>query len=290
MEGRDTDPAPFRDLPAALVDDVLNATAQASERLLDEFRRTYVQRSILRNQLRQAGLVQHESSLGYPSLPSTCATDGSYAIDRLLTADLAAAAAVAVEGLTPPKERRFWPEPHHSTFVAVETHDEDTGTILRAVMLGRELVMADQAPHTLVMFDGTLTLPLIYFNQALARAPGKLHLLCARELLDHVVEYLQAYAHVLQGTRSDRQAAGLPKYSTRREIGRRLGWPIQADDRGLLTLLLEPGELTRPQPLERPDQPWHLGVPDRLGLADLARQIVHRRPGDQAPVSQCRDL
>jgi len=32
-------------------------------------------------------------------------------------------------------------------------------------MLGSELQMARTAPHDLVMIDGALTLPIIYFNQ-----------------------------------------------------------------------------------------------------------------------------
>lgn len=39
-------------------------------------------------------------------------------------------------------------------------------------MLGRELLLAAQAPHDLVMLDMTLTLPIIYFNQAPNIAPG----------------------------------------------------------------------------------------------------------------------
>ena len=65
---------------------------------------------------------------------------------------------------------------------------------------------------------------------------------------------------ILRSERSDRHFAGLPKYSTRRELGDILKWPATHDDRGLLTLLLNAGELTRPRPLAEPDSPWHLNV------------------------------
>lgn len=232
-----------------------------------------------------------EASLGFPPLPTTCAADGSYAIERLLTADLVAAAAVAVEGLTPPSEKRHWDLPHHKTFVAAELHLEETATVLRAVMLGKELRLATSAPHDLVMIDGTLTLPIIYFNQALNTAPHAEVLRCSAEFLEHCVEYLSAYVALLRSERSDKQYAALVKYSTRREIGTQLGWPAGHDDRGMLTLLLNPGELTKPVPLEHPrDQQgnvtWHLDTrrlpPKVKKQADaLADQIVSALAGVQ---------
>src|SRR5262245_4315870 len=148
-----SDPTPFADLPAALVEEVLNQTSAVAEGLLASFQKIRTDRAALRESLARSGLVVPESSLGYPPLPTTCATDGSYAIDRLLTTDLAAAAAVAVEGLTPPSEKRHWELPRHKTFVAAEPHLEDTATVLRAVMLGEELRLATNAPHDLVLIE-----------------------------------------------------------------------------------------------------------------------------------------
>ncbi|HOK50125.1 MAG TPA: nuclease, partial [Sedimentibacter sp.] len=71
-----------------------------------------------RKELIDKELIIHESDLGYPPLPTTCGVDGSYAIERLLTADFVAAAAVAVEGLTPPSEKRYWEQPNHSVYIS----------------------------------------------------------------------------------------------------------------------------------------------------------------------------
>jgi hypothetical protein len=279
-----TDPTPFADLPAALVEEVLGQTSAVAEGLLASFQQVRADRKALRDQLAKSELVTSESALGYPPLPTTCATDGSYAIDRLLTTDLAAAAAVAMEGLTPPSEKRHWELPHHKTFVAAEPHLEDTATVLRAVMLGEELRLATGAPHDLVMIDGTLTLPIIYFNQALNKAPEAKELHSAAEFLEHCVEYLTAYLEILRSERSDKQYIALPKYSTRREIGTRLGWPTGYDDRGMLTLLLNPGELTKPVELEHPcdregNVTWHLntgGLPSEVKnrANELAEEIL----------------
>jgi len=269
------DHSPFVDLPAALVQEVLDQSASVAEGLLADFLKLRTNREDLRKRFMQSGLVISESTLGYPPLPTTCGTDGSYAIERLLTTDLVAAAAVAIEGLTPPSEKRCWEQPRHRTFMAAEAHVEDTATVLRAVMLGEELCLATTAPHDLVMVDGTLTLPVIYFNQAFNKAPEVSGLKCAQAFIKQCISFVEAYRKILRCERSDKQYIALPKYSTRREIGSELGWPQEYDDRGMLTLLLQPGELTKPRPLEQPEQEWHLNI-NRLpeGTRGPMKEIV----------------
>jgi hypothetical protein len=281
---RQTDPTPFADLPAALVEEVLAQTSAVAEGLLASFQNIRANRPALRDQLVHKGLVISDSSLGYPPLPTTCGADGSYAIERLLTTDLAAAAAVAVEGLTPPSERRHWDLPHHSTLVAAEPHLEDTATVLRAVMLGEELRLAASAPHDLVMLDGSLTLPIIYFNQALNKAPEAGVLRCSAAFLENCLSFLEAYLALLRSERSDKHYIALPKYSTRREVGSALGWPPEYDDRGMLTLLLNAGELTKPIALDHPRDgqgniTWHLNtgrlpVELKAKANDLADEVL----------------
>ena len=277
-----TDSAPFSDLPAALVDDVLRQTSDVARELLTSFRQVREEREALRSKLADSGLVIAESSLGHPPLPTTCAVDGSYAIERLLTTDLAAAAAVAVEGLTPPSEKRHWEAPRHRTFIAPEPHLSDTPTVLRAVMLGEELRLINDAPHDLLMLDGTLALPIIYFNQALNKAPSTGQLRCTQQFLDNCSAYLQAYLAILRSERSDKHFVALPKYSTRREIGKELGWPKNYDDRGMLTMLLNPGELTKPRHLGQDSEgniSWHLNTQQlpakaKQETAELSDEVV----------------
>src|SRR5579875_71467 len=279
-----SDLTPFADLPAALVEEVLGKTSEIVDDFLRPLKEISNDRDELRKRLYEKVQVIRESSLGSPQIPTTCASDGSYAIERLLTTDLAAAAAVAVEGLTPPSEKRHWNLPHHRTFICAEPHSEDTATVLRAVMLGEELRLATEAPLDLVMIDGTLTLPIIYFNQALNAAPQKKESPSSTRFVQDCLDYLQAYLTLLGAKRSDKQYVGLPKYSTRREIGNFLQWPTKYDDRGMLTLLLEPGELTDPLPIEHPrdnqgNPTWHLDtarLPDdiRERAKELADQIV----------------
>jgi len=269
---------PFAELPAALVEEVLDRTEGLGRELLQSFEAMRAQRQARRAQLTDAGLLRREADLPYVPIPTTCGVDGSYAIERLLSTDLVAAAAVAIEGLTPPSETRYWPEPRHLVYVGTEGHDTDTGTVARAAMMGMELQLAAQSPHEVVFIDGSLTTPLIYFNQALNKIAETPNMHVANELLRHIRGYLEAYHAILTSQRSDRCWVGVPKYTTRREIGRRLGWPEAHDDRGLLSSILEPGEFTRALRLQQPSQPWHLNIgpvhpEDHPAVARLSEEI-----------------
>ncbi len=256
----ETSERPFAELPAALVEEVLARTEGLGQELLDSFEDMRAQRQMRREQLAQAGLLHRDADLPYVPIPTTCGVDGSYAIERLLTTDLVAAAALAVEGLTPPSETRHWPEPRHQVYVETEGHGANTGTVARAVMMGMEMLLAANAPHEVVFIDGSLTTPLIYFNQAMnqvAETPGRQ---IGQELAQQLRQYLEAYHAVLASQRTDRAWVGAPKYTTRREIGQKLGWPETHDDRGLLTHVLAPGEYAGPIRLEQPLQPWHLNT------------------------------
>jgi hypothetical protein len=270
---------PFGELPAALVDEVLKHTKNLSQKWLDDFKQVRARRQEWRESLAQAGLLCRDAELPYMPIPTTCGVDGSYAVERLLASDLVAAAAVAVEGLTPPSETRHWPEPRHLVWVETEAHEAETGTILRALMIGMELKLAAQAPHQVVFLDGSLTTPLIYFNQALNKSRDVKHLHTTTRFLDGIASALEAYLTILASTRSDRCWLAIPKYTTRREIGQEMGWPDTYDDRGLLSLLLEPGEYTRPRSLQQPSEPWHLNLaplePDVREVADhIAKKII----------------
>ena len=214
----DHDHQPFSDLPAALLEDVIQKTAEVGERLLDEFKAILDSRASAREALINEDLLLNEHSLDTSHTPTTCAADGTYAIERLLSVDLVAAASVIVEGLTPPSETRHWSEPHFTTYIQAEAHNADTATVLRALMIGNELLLAQKAPHDLVMLDGSFALPIIYLNQGINKAFGS-PIKTGKKLLEDLGDFLQAYAAVLRAERSDRQYVALPKYSTRREIG-----------------------------------------------------------------------
>jgi len=253
---------PFVELPEALVEEMLSKSEQIGDRLYDSFKEIQNNKTQMRKQLQDKDILKHDTEVGYPEIPTTCGIDGSYAVEKLLATDLAACAAVAIEGLTPPSEKRYWEKPHHRVFIHPEKHDPDTSTVIRGVMMGMELELAAKAPHDIVFLDGSLTTPLIYMNQAINKViewenEGN-QTEVGKELKERFMQFLKDYKMILESSRTDKLWVSMPKYTTRRELGKNLSWSSHYDDRAILTNILSPGEFTSPIPLEKPQQPWHL--------------------------------
>src|SRR5574341_1604307 len=94
-----TPESPFRDLPEALVEEMLSRYKQLGEKLSQSFEEVQRSRERVRNSLKSQNLLKDDSRIITSHVhPTTCGVDGSYAIERLLSTDIAAMAAVAVEG------------------------------------------------------------------------------------------------------------------------------------------------------------------------------------------------
>ena len=253
---------PFAELPEVLVEEMLSKSEEIGNFLYTSFKEIGENRRRIREQLQIEEILKRDSELSYPSIPTTCEVDGAYAVERLLSVDFVACAAVATEGLTPPSEQRFWEKPHHRVFISPEKHNPDSPSIVRGLMIEMEVELAAKAPHDVVFVDGSLTTPLIYMNQAINRVSGNSETKLSKEVVDRFDEFLVFYRTILEAKRSDKLWVGIPKYTTKRELGEKFGWPSHYDDRAILTVVLEPGEFTLPVPLASPAQPWHLKLPD----------------------------
>jgi len=82
-----------------------------------------------------------------------------------------------------------------------------------------------------------------------------------KELKERFEQFLKDYKTILESSRTDKLWVSMPKYTTRRELGKRLSWSSHYDDRAVLTTILSPGEFTSPIQLERLQQAWHLALP-----------------------------
>jgi len=287
-----TDERPFDELPEALVEEMLNQCDSLGNDLSRSFQKLYEQKNSLRKKLKVKNLLRKDTTISVaPSHPTSCGVDGSYAIERLLYSDMVAIAGVAVEGLTPPSEKRYWPRPHHLSNVLTIAHNEPTALVARAVMICMELELAAKAPHDVILLDGSLTTPLIYLNQALNRineVPKNLS-----SLLESRLEMaLRSYETILLSKRTDKTYAGIPKYTTRKEISEAVLKLGEYEDRGLLTFILDAGEFVGPVPIEEPQQPWHIKI-QSMNLKNVVRgiisalddlYIVYYRPYDHFPV------
>lgn len=277
---------PFLDLPQALVEEMLAKCGPLGEDMARNFREINEKRDDFRKILDDEGLLQKDSELLMTrTSPTTCGVDGAFAIERLLSTDMIATAAVAVEGLTPPSEDRHWPEPHHLCHVDSIPHSDATSLILRAIMICRELELAESAPHDVIMIDGSLSTPLIYLNMALNRKDDVTDRLTS--ILEAILEdSLNKYKKILESKRSDQIYAGLPKYTTKKEISDNILKIKDQEDRGLLSFILESSEFIGPLPIEPPKQPYHIthapseykGLVDDVIMHLNEVQIMYYRP------------
>lgn len=257
--GTITDNAPFTDLPQALVEEMFSVSQNLAKDLAEHISLIEKKKDEIRTNLKDK--IKHESEIiRIPKFPTTAGVDGSYTAEKLLATDMVAMAAVAVEGLVPPKlEEPIWPRPRH--FVKVESlaHDEGSLVLAKAIMMSMEIQLAALAPHDVVFLDGSMTTLTIAYNQALGhKTPKKLveFLLQGdtkthedgREKFGSLRRTLEDYKIILAGKRADRITVAIPKYSRRNEISESIGL-YDYDDRGLLSLVLSPGEFTSPTPL-----------------------------------------
>lgn len=265
---------PFAELPEALVEEMLSTSESVGEKLYNSFKEIQDKKERIKEQLKSGNLIKKDSEVGYPGIPTTCGVDGSYAVEKLLATDFAACAAVAIEGLTPPSEKRHWERPHHRVFIHPEKHNPDTSTIIRGIMMEMEFELAAKVPHDIVFLDGSLTTPIIYMNQAINKVSTSDETIIGRNLIERFKDFLGSYKTILESSRTDKLCVSMPKYTTRRELGKKLNFPSHYDDRAILTTILSPGEFILPLPLEKPQQPWHLRIPYNDGELERIKEEV----------------
>jgi len=249
---------PFVDLPEALVEEMLSKCDHLGKSLSSSFQRISERKSDFRVKLSDDNLLKKDTEISsFPQNPTSCGIDGSYAVERLLSTDIAATAALAIEGLTPPTEKRYWPTPRHRCEIFSVPHYDSTISILRAIMMCMELELAIEAPHDIVMIDGSFTTPLIYINQALDAGEE-----CSKELHDllysKINDSIDAINIILESKRSDKIFLAMPKYTTKKELSDEILNLGQFEDRGLLSFILEAGEYVGPIPKGATSSPYNI--------------------------------
>lgn len=252
----------FGDLPAALVEQLMNGVSGIGRNVAQWLEEVEAIRETVRSSLISRGLLRRLDDLPHvPPFPTTCGVDGAYVVDSFIGCDLVIAAGVAVEGLTPPNECRYWPDPHFSCFLGAEPHRQGNRLYARALMTAFELVQAARAPHDVVLLDGSFVTPISALHQALTRLETDEQNLASCSGVQHrlfdalkkeVNPAVVAYREVVLSQRSDRIYLGVPKYTSRRELAHLLDLQVNLDDRALSTLLLRPGEFIGPVPMESP--------------------------------------
>jgi len=283
--------SPFQDLPEGLVEEMLSQYKSLGQKLSDAMEEVRGSRNKIRESLKSHKLLKDDATIIRSHIhPTSCGVDGSYAIERLLSTDIAAMAAVAVEGLTPPSENRYRPRPDHLSKVFTVPHNETTSLVVRAIMITMELELAAKSPHDVVLLDGSLSTPAIHLNQALSRvneAPSELSEL----LVSRMGATLQTYGEILASKRSDKIYAGLPKYTSRNELSNIIGLS-RHEDRAVLSQVMKGGEIVGPFEYRLQQTPdWNFsGLTGELkdkGLEVISQlralSVIYYRPAEHFP-------
>jgi hypothetical protein len=242
----------FADLPDALVRDLLAKAVPVAEGVSRNLQALRDAHALLCAEARNHRLICKKADLDVPREPSVVGVDGSYQVHRLTALDLCAAAAVAVEG-TSKEAVRHWPEPYHDMWVDGLPHHTDTVGVLRGMMVSMEIALAANSPHDLVLLDGSFSSLIIYLNQALAKIDD-----CAKVLTENFLErWGSDTLEQLKALLTSNRTVAMPKFTSRNEFlrGNMLNPPVIVDGKTLATMILNPGEFTRPLPLQNNADP-----------------------------------
>lgn len=272
----------FGTLPTALVEKLVAQSEDLGQVVTESLESVSKIRGTTRNQLADIEKLHRVDDLPISQIPTTCGVDGSYLVEALIGYDLAVAVGLATEGLTPPSEDRRWDEPHFSSFINTEHHHDDNKSYARALMICYELAQSAQAPHDVILMDGSFVSPITALNQALSKKTFPSHKdMDEKSLLANLhhelSQAIRNYHTILKATRSDKCWASIPKYTSKREMGTALSIPEKYDDRALCTLILKPGEFVGPFKLEDPTSKgwpgYHLNRKYLLELDNMVTEI-----------------
>jgi hypothetical protein len=268
----EVDSPAFLEIPASLVEQMLQKTNEIGGILQSSLRDINNKREKFRLQLKQIGLLDNDIKFRNIRPLVSCGIDGAYAIDRLLGTDLLFAAAVGVEGISELQKGNL-NAPNHDVFVNPEKHNPENMIAARAIMIEMEIKLAANAQYDIVYLDGSLTTALIHMYKAINFIEN-INTKSSDKIKEDFKDFLISYKKILEYDDSDKYYLGLPKYTSRNDIGKNLHWPENYDDRAILTLILDPGEFTRPK-LFTSEEGWHIRLPyEDEELRILMQQVI----------------
>ena len=227
-------------LPEDLLQDLLSGAGDMVTQVAALLGPALEQKADLRQALQDLGLIQTYNGLE----PLTVAgVDGGFAVERTAAVDIVLSVAVGVEGLS--STTTTWDGTQYEWWARAGNHDPDIERLARGTMVAQELAIIAEAPHELRILDGSHLTLVIQLNSALTAfsrdVRGE-----ARRIWDRLKT-----VEALATTATELKVIAMPKYDSSRAICERLaahlGQELPGDDKYLLGILLEAGELTTPQ-------------------------------------------
>lgn len=262
----DRDDQRYATLPDELLEEILLSTSDVSDTISAMFEEIESRRDELRERLISANLIEHEAELPEVETPSVACVDGGSAVERSVGVDTVLAVAVGVEGLGPQQD---WEDTQYLSWQAAIRHEEDVPRLARGAMAIQEITIAANAPHGLVIEDGSHLTHVISLNSLLV--------LDQPAVLPFTNEILERYnlGSDYQTFNSSSSIIAVPKYDSSAVLANMLG--LASDDRTAMSVLLDPGEFIRPTRVaEHPWRELHIEVRGAIqGAAELKRQLDH---------------
>jgi hypothetical protein len=260
-------------LPDELLEDILDGTNEVADGVKASYDWLLQRREAMRNTLLAQGNILAVADLEPVPSPSVAAVDGGLAIEKSIGADTILVAAVGVEGLVREDQRR-WSGVQYTHWQKVVPHSSDASRFAFGIMAALELQIAAQAPHDVVIVDGLHLNPIIALNTMLSLKEVDLTPLMADVLRKY--EVLDSLSIFLQRP----SLTAMVKYDSSRELSQAwFGDEVRLDDRTLMTILLKPGEYSRPTSIAL--------TPERKGqIEDLHIIIGDRDFPERAALNQ----
>ena len=268
----------YADLPDEVLQEVLGRTAEVADAVRTLFTRVDERRESMRIALEAQGVVRDSARLPAVSPPAVAAVDGGAAIDKAIGADTALAVAVGIEGLTQSPTPQ-WPGVQYAAWQKTLPHaGEETAATCRGVMTALELSVLRSAPHEVVLLDGSHLTPVIALNAMLS--------VTHEALRDEIAAAVTRFdtADALLAVMDAPAVVAIVKYDGSRDLSQTFlrsetsgGSGPGLDDRTILSLLLESGEYTAPQPIALTQQSknnWLSKRIETLTPSDAAREAV----------------
>lgn len=268
---------PYADLPDEVLQSVLGKAAEVADAVRGLFTRVDERKEAMREALRAEGRIRHLDDLPPVAAPSVAAVDGGAAIEKSIGADTALAVAVGIEGITD-APAVYWPGVQYAAWQRTLPHEGDeTARACRGIMTALEIAVARDAPHEIVLLDGSHLTPVIALNAMLGVAQETLRAEIAGAVTEH--DTARALAEIMASPR----CVAIVKYDSSRDLAHTWlpadvrGPGLGLDDRTTMSLLLDAGEYTDPQPLALTQQSKNNWLAKRIEVldpVDEAREAV----------------
>jgi hypothetical protein len=244
---------PFEGLTPLLVKDILAQSGQIADEIYEQYQTILGNREKLRERLQQHIPIQKITHLDELSFLTMCGIDGCYSSHNLLVSELAALTVFAVEGLVPPSGGKYWNSSVHNAVLLTEKQCGTNETLMKAIIMEMEFELAGEAPHNIIIINGSCHIPFVTIMDSLKIAIELKETKSAQEYMKRIKSSLTGCATLLNSQNTKKMWVGISENSSLMDITNTHFPGESCGDGTLLTLLLSPGEYTTPCRVNYPE-------------------------------------